>query len=127
MFNTNFEDGKKFFQKMINDENTMTRMNNIFKKANERINFKHKTEFILGKPIRIDNKIFHPIVEMITFESLERLSSTEITPIALVVEENDNEYLISFTEEENDPQELIKMLSGEENSEKVIELLRKMI
>ncbi|WP_414470329.1 hypothetical protein [Methanobacterium sp. ACI-7] len=127
MFNINLEEGKEFFQKILENENTMARMNNIFQKTQKRINIKHKSEIIVGKSITAYDKTIYPIVEMTTFEGIPKLSNTEITPIALIVKEADDGYLISFTEKENDPQELIKRISGEENSEKVIELLRKMI
>ncbi len=66
----------------------------------------------VGKTIKIDDRTIYPIIEIVAIKNQNHaLSSAEIFPIALVVEEQDKNYIISLTENEIDEEEFIKMIS----------------
>lgn len=127
MFNINLEEGRAFFKKCTENESIKTRMNCIWENTSNRVNVKHERKTIVGKPIKLEDRTIYPIIKLLTIESLGNLNSATISPVALVIEESEDEHFIPITKKEIEPKDIIEMISGEENSEKVIELLRKMI
>lgn len=64
----------------------------------------------VGKPFEIGNRIFYPIVKIFSLKHSQG-EIYSLSPVALVVVENDLKYLIPFEEVEN-PHELIEMISS---------------
>jgi hypothetical protein len=79
----------------------------------------------VGKPIELAMRTIYPIIQTFVIRN-EDFIAVEIFPIALLIEESDDEYVISLTDDEINPEEIIKMINPEEEHEKtVIILLRK--
>lgn len=91
---------------------------NIFKKVYERSNMEGpKIDIMVGNPVKAYNKTIYPIIEILTIGSkMQSFKGAEIFPIALVVEEQENEYVISLIEGEINPEELIEMKEKQKGS-----------
>jgi hypothetical protein len=63
------------------------------------------------KPFQIEERIFFPVIEIITIEDENHFNSINISPIAFIVEENDHKYIISINRDEIDEDELFELLS----------------
>lgn len=63
---------------------------------------------IVGKELKIDNRTIYPIIQTSVFHN--GFTIAEIFPIALVVEENDEKYVISILESLDNPENLIEMV-----------------
>lgn len=105
MFKINLKGGK-FYRKFIgNRENTGEMLKKIYES-----NLKPNKETVVGKPIQIDNRTIYPVIEIVTMgNGIQRY--VEISPVAILVEESDNEYLFSLTDEEINPEEILEMIS----------------
>lgn len=80
----------------------------------------------IGKPIEITGRTIYPIMESFFIKNENQgFIAIEIFPIALVVEEPDNEYIISLTEDEISPKNIIEMISPEKEHEKTVIMLLK--
>ena len=67
----------------------------------------------VGKPIEITGRTIYPIIQtLVTRNEDQGFAAIEIFPIALVVEEPDNKYVISLTDEEINQEEIIEMISS---------------
>lgn len=66
---------------------------------------------IVGKSIETQGKILYPIVRISTLKNKNDIVGSWIIPVAFVVEENGEKYIISLTEEELNQKELFKMVS----------------
>ncbi len=90
-------------------------------------NIKPKTEVIVGKPIKQNNRILYPIIQTAFIGNDQNFAAIEIFPIALVVEEQDNEYLISLIDDKINPEELVEKISPKEKREETVIMLLKKI
>jgi hypothetical protein len=63
------------------------------------------------KPFQIEERIFFPVIEIITIEDENHFNSINISPIAFIVEENAHKYIISINRDEIDEDELFELLS----------------
>lgn len=74
-----------------------------------------KTDFevdtIVGKSIEVQGKILYPIVRTSILRNNRDIVGSWIIPIAFVVEENKEKYVIPLTDEELNQNELFKMIS----------------
>ena len=74
-----------------------------------------KTDFevdtIVGKSIEVQGKILYPIVRTSILRNNGDIVGSWIIPIAFVVEENKEKYVIPLTDEELNQNELFKMIS----------------
>lgn len=69
----------------------------------------------VGKPIELTNRTIYPIIQtFVTVNEGQDFIAIEIFPIALVVKEKDNEYVISLTKDEINLEEIIKMTYSNE-------------
>ena len=66
---------------------------------------------IVGKSIETRGKILYPIVRISTLKNKNDIVGSWIVPVAFVVKENGEKYIISLTEEELNQKELFKMVS----------------
>lgn len=107
MFKINFK-GQEFYRKIMgNRENTEEMLKNIYER-----NLKPNKETVIGKQIQVDNKTLYLVIEIVTMGNrIQRYVGAEISPVAILVEESDNEYLFSFTDEEINPEEILEMIS----------------
>lgn len=64
----------------------------------------------VGKEIKIDNKTIYPIIQTSVIRGEKGFTVAEIFPIALVVEENNEKYVISVFESLDDPEIFIEMV-----------------
>lgn len=62
------------------------------------------------KPFQIGKRIFFPVIEIITIEDQNHFNSINISPIAFIVEENGDKYIISINRDEIDEYELFELL-----------------
>jgi hypothetical protein len=62
------------------------------------------------KPFQIGERIFFPVIEIITIESENHFNSINISPIAVIIEENGNKYIIPIARDEIDKDELFELL-----------------
>ncbi len=85
-------------------------MFNLGKSKNGIINIpEFKTDKKVGKPVEIAGRTIYPIIETYVTKGQE-FAVIEIFPIALVIKELDNNYVISLTEDEINHNELIDMV-----------------
>lgn len=63
-------------------------------------------------PIKIEKKVFYPIVDISIFYSKNIVYNALISPIAFVVEENGEKYVIHLTEEHIDNNSLYSAVSA---------------
>jgi hypothetical protein len=116
-------DPGKIFKGVFNPRKT--EMNNIKK------TIKTITEPIIdtnvGKMVKLDNRTIYPIVRTFVIKNEKQdVIVAEIFPIALVVQEPNDEYVISLTDGAVNSEDLIEMISpGEEHEKTVIILLRR--
>jgi len=61
------------------------------------------------KPFKIENKSFFPIVEIIISGNEKYFNSLAISPVAFVVEENGNYYVIKVNRDETDEEEILEL------------------
>jgi uncharacterized spore protein YtfJ len=107
MFKINLKGGKFYRKFMGNRENTGEMLKKIYES-----NLKLNKETVVGKPIQIDNKTLYPVIEIVTIGNrIQNYVGAEISPVAILVEESDNEYLFSLTDEEINPEEILEMIS----------------
>jgi|GEM_PF-6416463 len=66
------------------------------------------------KPLKIENRLFFPVVEIISTGNETSLNSLTIFPVAFLVKENDDKYVIQVTEAEIDENEIFKLFSPAE-------------
>jgi hypothetical protein len=62
------------------------------------------------KPFKVENKLFYPVVEIITLGDENSFNSLNIAPIAFLVEKNDEKYVIQITEYEIDDNEIFELV-----------------
>ena len=68
-------------------------------------------ETIVGNSIRVHDKILHPIVRIsILRDNKMTIVGSWIVPIAFVVEENGEKYIISLTDKKINQNEILKMV-----------------
>lgn len=81
----------------------------------------------VGKVIKLGNRTIHPIIQTYVIRNEKQgVIVAEIFPIALVVQEPDEEYVISLIDDAINSKDLIELISPEEEHEKaVIVLLRR--
>jgi hypothetical protein len=63
------------------------------------------------KPFQIRERIFFPVIEIITIEGETHFNSINISPIAFIIEENGDKYIIPIARDEIDEDELFELLS----------------
>ena len=61
------------------------------------------------KPFKVEDKLFFPIVEIIVMGNETCFNSLTISPIAFVVEENSDNYVISLNEDEINKEEILEL------------------
>lgn len=67
---------------------------------------------IVGKAIELDNRTIHPIIQTVAIKNKSQVFLTvEIFPIALVIEEPDDKYVISLTNDEVNSEKFMGMIS----------------
>ena len=78
-------------------------------KTNFKENF--NVETVIGNSVKAYGKILHPIVRVsILRDNKMTVIGSWIVPIAFVVEENGEKYVISLTDEKINQNELLKMI-----------------
>ena len=64
----------------------------------------------IGKPLKVDNRIIYPIIKSYVTIGQD-FAGIEVFPIALVIHEQENEYVKALMDEEEiNPEELLKMV-----------------
>ena len=83
----------------------------IFKKVCQKSNIElPKIDIVVGNPVKAYNKTIYPIVEILIIgNKMQSFQGAQISPFALVVEEQEKEYAISLTGGEIDSEELIEL------------------
>ncbi|MGZ7047795.1 MAG: hypothetical protein ACXVHT_08710 [Methanobacterium sp.] len=71
----------------------------------------------VGKPIELKGRTIYPVIQTYVTQAQD-FAMIEMFPIALVVLEQDNEYVIPLMEDEIDPEKLIKMVSSKKSLKK---------
>ena len=66
------------------------------------------------KPFQIEERIFYPVIEIITIEARNHFNSINISPIAFIVEENGDKYIIPISRDEIDEDELFELVLSDE-------------
>ena len=66
-------------------------------------------EIKVGKPFKIDERIFYPLVKVLQYKH-RQMEYCSLTPMALVVFEKDMKYLLPFEEMEC-PEKLLNMVN----------------
>ena len=61
------------------------------------------------KPFKVENKLFFPIVEIMIMGDETSFNSLTISPIAFVVEENSDNYIIPVDEDEINEEEILEL------------------
>ncbi|HML04718.1 MAG TPA: hypothetical protein VK426_02990 [Methanobacterium sp.] len=61
------------------------------------------------KPFKIEDKLFFPIVEIMVMGNEKSFNSLTISPVAFVVEENSDNYVIPVNEDEIDEEEILEL------------------
>ena len=116
-------DPRKMFKGVFNSRKTeMYKMKRTIKSITEPI-----INTNVGKVIKLGNRTIYPIVRTFVIKNEKQdVMAAEIFPIALVVQEPDDAYVISLTDDAVNLEDLIEMISPEEEHEKaVIVLLRR--
>jgi hypothetical protein len=73
----------------------------------------------IGNTIKIYNRTIYPVIQTYVIRNEESgFIVAEIFPIALVVEEKGEKYVISFTDDELNFEDLIEMVSSKKSPEK---------
>lgn len=63
------------------------------------------------KPIELENRTIYPIIEIITINNeYDGFILVEIFPVALVIKETDDKYVISLTKDEINQKEIMGMV-----------------
>jgi uncharacterized spore protein YtfJ len=68
-----------------------------------------ETDTKVGKPIELTGRTIYPVIKTYLTTS-QNFAVIEIFPVALVIQEQDNEYVMSLTEDEINRAEFIKMV-----------------
>ncbi|MBM4240868.1 MAG: hypothetical protein FJ150_04305 [Euryarchaeota archaeon] len=76
-----------------------------------------KIDTVVGEALRIDDRIFYPIIQIFTFKGKREGNKQDfftkcISPLAIVVMEPTEQYVIKFTDDEIDPEEFIQMVES---------------
>jgi uncharacterized spore protein YtfJ len=72
---------------------------------------KPEIDTIIGKPLEVHNKILYPVIRIsILRNDNNDILGSWIVPIAIVVEENAEKYVIPILDENIDFDEVLKML-----------------
>lgn len=66
------------------------------------------------KPFKVENRLFFPVVEIISTGNETSFNSLTIFPVAFIVKENGSEYVIPVTEAEIDENEIFKLFQSTE-------------
>jgi uncharacterized spore protein YtfJ len=114
LLNGNFLSRTKPFEKIFNREKRREKnIKDIFKEVYENWDIKNlKFDKIVGKPFKAHKRVIYPILEIAAVgNKMQNLKGVEIFPIALVIEESGEKYVISLTGEEINPDEFIEMIS----------------
>ena len=73
---------------------------------------KPEIETIVGKPIKVYNKILYPIIRISILKDNEmNIVGSWIVPVAIVVEENAEKYVIPILDENIDFDKFLKLLN----------------
>jgi len=73
---------------------------------------KPEIECSVGKKIKVDTRVIYPIIQTLVVQGEKGFTVTEIFPIALVIEENNEKYVISILESLDDPEIFIEMIKS---------------
>ena len=114
---------RKMFKGVHNSRKTeMNKMKRTIKTITEPI-----INTNIGKVIKLDKRTIYPIIQTYVIRNEKQgVVAAEIFPIALVVQEPDDEYVISLTDDAVNSEDLIELISPEEEHEKtVIALLKR--
>jgi hypothetical protein len=68
-----------------------------------------KEEIKVGKPFKIDERVFHPLVKVLDLKHHQG-EYYSLSPVAIVVVEGEMKYLLPLEEVEN-PEELMDMIA----------------
>ena len=113
MFRINFLNLPRLFEGILNRKNrNRQNLDDIFKGISENCDIEMpKFDRVVGKPVKADNKIIYPIIEIAAMgNKMQNFKGLEIFPIAVVIEEAGEKYAISLTDEEIDSNEFIEMI-----------------
>gem|GEM_PF-3206529 len=114
MLNGNFLSRTKPFEKIFNQEKRREKnIKDIFNEVYENWDKENlKFDRIVGNPFKAHKRIIYPILEIAAVgNKMQNFKGVEIFPIALVIEESGEKYVISLTKEEINPDEFIEMIS----------------
>lgn len=106
----------KLSEKIFNSGNgNKQNIKDMFRGISEKCDIeKPYMDRVLGKPVKSGNKTIYPVIEIVAIgNKMQNFKGVEIFPIALVVEEPPEKYVISLTGEEIDSDEFIGMIPGE--------------
>lgn len=108
---------RKMFKGVHNSRKTeMNKMKRTIKSITEPI-----INTNIGKIVKLDNRTIYPIVQTFAIKNEKKnIMAAEIFPIALVVQEPDDEYVISLTDDSINSEDLIKLISPEEEHGKTV-------
>jgi uncharacterized spore protein YtfJ len=115
MFNGNFLNMPKPFEKIFNREKRREKnIKDMFKEIYENWDIENlKFDRIVGKPFKAHKRTIYPILEIAAVgNKMQNFKGVEIFPIALVIEESGEKYVISLTEEEINHDEFVGMVYG---------------
>jgi uncharacterized spore protein YtfJ len=71
-----------------------------------------ETETIVGKPLHIGDRILYPIVQISKLKDDSNFYGAWISPLAIVVVEAEDKYVLFLTDEDLDSDELLQMVSS---------------
>ncbi|BAW32111.1 MAG TPA: hypothetical protein PLO64_05955 [Methanothermobacter sp.] len=72
-----------------------------------------KTDKIIGKPIKIDDRTLYPIIQISTIKNKNFITAW-IHPIAIVITEPTKKYIIQLTDEDIKTEEILEMILNNE-------------
>jgi len=65
----------------------------------------------VGRAVKLDSRTIYPIIEIVTIKNANNIPLfAEIYPFALVIEEDDQKYVINLTEDEIDSEKVMGMI-----------------
>jgi uncharacterized spore protein YtfJ len=114
---------RKIFKGVFNSRKTeMCKMKRTIKNITEPI-----INTTVGKTIKLDNRTIYPIIQTYVIRNEKQgVMMAEIFPIAWVVQEPDDAYIISLIDDTINPEDLIELIPSEKEHEKtVIALLKR--
>ncbi|WP_414468512.1 hypothetical protein [Methanobacterium sp. ACI-7] len=78
----------------------------------ESLNYNNERRIL--NPIDIENRIVYPVVDIVsTIDYNNQYGLVDISPVALIVHENENRYIINLSCNELDENELFKLMDLE--------------